>query len=451
MEDNNEFGPKFVRITCFCYAKNIPIEKNYKTFIRNFYQIFNIKKEIKNIKFRLFFENNKIKPIPFDIENEEDYRTAFTSENSMKMQFSKISGSAQFEGSEIDKNGISDKLIETSSVLDPAYKGINFEQSKRIENIKENINNFKNDDKNNNYIYNHNKDKKKNNYNNNNNINNNYFYNNNNDEKKNNYNNNNINNNYFYNNNNDEKKRNNNNNNNNNNYHINKEDLKNKKVNMRQKEDNISDEKKKEKINALKKEILELNKIYENEKLKNENFKRKYKNNIGQNQKNNIPKYEKENNYNQKNKKIPYEILAKKNFNKESLIKSVFIDEMKNENKIVKKIYEIDERKPIQYTFKVLKIDSNEYWPPDTLLYCIPEDTEIYFPHVKLTDKNVKKMKIKDKICYEITVNIKFKNYKHIHCKEYILNAKLISDSFKNISKNVGKVILKVEKNSEFF
>ena len=449
MEDNQEFGPKFVRITCFCYAKNIPIEKNYKTFIRNFYKIFNIKKEIKNIKFCLFFGNDKIKPIPFDIENEEDYRIAFTSENNMKMQFSQISGNAQFEGSDIDKNGESDRLIETSAVLDPSYKGINFEQSEKIEKIKEKNNIFKNDDINNNHIYNNNKDKKKNNYNNNN-INNNYFYNNNNDEKKNNYYNNNKNNNYyFYNNNNDEKKRNNNNYNNNN--HINKEDLKNKKVNMRQKDDNMSDEKKKEKINALKKEISELKKIYENEKLKNERFKRKYKNHIGQNQKNNIPKYEKENNYNQKNKKIPYEVLAKKNYKKESLIKSIFIDEMKNENKIVKKIYEIDERKPIRYTFKVLKMDSNEYWPPDILLYCIPEDTEIYFPHVKLTDKNVKQMKIKDKICYEITVNIKFKNYKHIHCQEYSLNAKLISDSFKNISKNVGKVILRVEKNSEFF
>ena len=129
MEDNQEFGPKFVRITCFCYAKNIPIEKNYKTFIRNFYKIFNIKKEIKNIKFCLFFGNDKIKPIPFDIENEEDYRIAFTSENNMKMQFSQISGNAQFEGSDIDKNGVSDRLIETSAVLDPAYKGINFEQS----------------------------------------------------------------------------------------------------------------------------------------------------------------------------------------------------------------------------------------------------------------------------------------------------------------------------------
>ena len=117
-----EFGPTVVRISCFGYAKNIPIEYNYKKFVEVFKKTFEINYEIENLKFDLYFYKNVpnigVRYVKFELKNEETYKIAFTSENNMKMQFSEVTGKAIFEGSSIeDKTKKSDEIIKANKVL----------------------------------------------------------------------------------------------------------------------------------------------------------------------------------------------------------------------------------------------------------------------------------------------------------------------------------------------
>ena len=109
---------------------------------------------------------------------------------------------------------------------------------------------------------------------------------------------------------------------------------------------------------------------------------------------------------------------------------------------------EIKKENPIKYTVKILKKNLKEIWPEkDTLLYCVPEDSDIYFPHVKINDQlNVKIIKSNNSIQYEFIIYIKFKNYKDIIPGEKRLNAKIICDSENKINKDIGTIILSVEK-----
>ena len=47
-------------------------------------------------------------------------------------------------------------------------------------------------------------------------------------------------------------------------------------------------------------------------------------------------------------------------------------------------------------------------------------------------------------ICYEIMIDIKFKNIRNIYPGDYIVNAKLISDSNINLNKSVWKIIVRI-------
>ena len=146
-----EFGPTVVRISCFGYAKNIPIKHNYKRFVEVFEEIFEINRKIENLKFDLYFykiiENNGVRYVKFDLKNEETYKIAFTSENNMKMQFSEVTGKAIFEGSSIeDKTKKSDEIIKANKVLNVKTYNNNSNYNTNNNNIKKN--NFFNENNN---------------------------------------------------------------------------------------------------------------------------------------------------------------------------------------------------------------------------------------------------------------------------------------------------------------
>ena len=123
---------------------------------------------------------------------------------------------------------------------------------------------------------------------------------------------------------------------------------------------------------------------------------------------------------------------------------AIFINENNNTNIIKKELFEVEQLNSIKYTVKIIK-NINEYWPKDILLLCIPDDSDIYFKHVKLNDKDKVKSKMNNKtICYEIMIDIKFKNIKNINVGDYIVNAKLISDSNINLNKSVWKIIVRI-------
>ena len=221
---------------------------------------------------------------------------------------------------------------------------------------------------------------------------------------------------------------------------------------------NNSYNEKKKKIEKLKNEINKLKEVYKNEKIKNEQYKKKQeiKLNIGLDQINEIE--EVKNNYNyhidEPSQKIPTKVLVKKkikniiNDNKEVKGDIIFLNKENKKNIISINMSEIKKENPIKYTVKILKKNLKEIWPEkDTLLYCVPEDSDIYFPHVKINDQlNVKIIKSNNSIQYEFIIYIKFKNYKDIIPGEKRLNAKIICDSENKINKDVGTIILSVEK-----
>ena len=177
-----EFGPTVVRISCFGYAKNIPIEYNYKKFVEVFKKTFEIDYDIGELKFDLYFykkdPNIGVRYVKFELDNEENYQIAFTSENNMKMQFSEVTGKAIFNDStKENKTKKSDPTIQADRILNVkpyknqkimfnnnnnenynnnqnnnVYKNINFnkinnssynEKKKKIEQLKKEINKLK--------------------------------------------------------------------------------------------------------------------------------------------------------------------------------------------------------------------------------------------------------------------------------------------------------------------
>lgn len=98
-----EIGPKFVRVSCFGYSLNIPIEDDYKSFLFMFRKKFEVtESETKNIYFNLYFCRGSIY-VPFELKNQKNYYEAFTSKENMRMQFEEITGKANFPGSDIEK------------------------------------------------------------------------------------------------------------------------------------------------------------------------------------------------------------------------------------------------------------------------------------------------------------------------------------------------------------
>ena len=373
-----EFGPTVVRISCFGYAKNIPIEYNYKKFVEVFKKTFEIDYDIGELKFDLYFYKNVpnigVRYVTFELDNEENYQIAFTSENNMKMQFSEVTGKAIFKDStKENKTKKSDPTIQADRILNV----------KPYKNQKIMLNN------NNNENYNNNQ--------------------------------------------------------NNNVY---------KNINFN-KINNSSYNEKKKKIEQLKKEINKLKDIYKEEKVINEQYKNQEKQNIGLDQINEIEEVKKNYDYHidEPSQKIPYEIKAKRkitivNKMNENLEDIKFLNKENKGNIITINISEIKKENPIIYTVKILKQNLKERWPEkDTLLYCVPDDADIYFHHVKINDElKVKKTKLNDSIQYDFKIDIKFKNYKDIIPGEKRLNAKIICDSENKINKDVGTIILSVEK-----
>ena len=114
-----EYRSKYIRISCFGYSKNIPIEKDYKTFLISFTQKFNISEsQIKNIIFQLYFynENTKVN-IPMELQNQEKYYEYFRSDDNIGRQFTEITGKAIFEGSDQIRPGKSDPVLTSSQYL----------------------------------------------------------------------------------------------------------------------------------------------------------------------------------------------------------------------------------------------------------------------------------------------------------------------------------------------
>jgi hypothetical protein len=102
----------------------------------------------------------------------------------------------------------------------------------------------------------------------------------------------------------------------------------------------------------------------------------------------------------------------------------------------------INKENTIKHTLKITN-KKKDYWPNNVLLFCVQDDSDIYFCNVNLNDKNViKKYTNNEEIIYNIPIEIKFKSRK-IEKKKYSLNYALISDTEK-FNKNYGKITVRV-------
>ena len=113
----------FIRMSCFGYAKNIPLQKNHKNFVKQFKESFGISDTIKDIEFDITLFNNKTKRLfsHQPLNNEEQY-TLFIKDEDIITNFSEITGIANFEGSLIEqKDKKSDPVIEQGTILDHYY------------------------------------------------------------------------------------------------------------------------------------------------------------------------------------------------------------------------------------------------------------------------------------------------------------------------------------------
>ena len=473
-----------VRIYCFGYSKNIPFELNYESFVKTFMKKFELtESQIKDIYFEINFSNG-INSLNYQIKNQNDYYEAFISNECLRIQFSEITGKAIFPNSDIKKKKQSDplfsnenNLLNTQNIIFISNNirnnnNINKDINSKDKEIFYDINNIQSGEYYNQYYYN--------NYNNNN-------SNNNNNIKVNHQLN--INPNFL----NQKKSRFKgkiNNNQNNNPINDKKKNLFNKKINI-QNDDNkylnqekynikiinqnineiknnnniqyfyqnyqnnnfvnfppMSIEAKLKKIENLQKEIKELKLIYQTEKKKNEEYKRLNINkNIGLDQINEIQQNKRyyAEHIDEPSQIIPDSVKIKQSNIKKSNLNAIFLNENNNGNIIKKEISEIEKLNPIKYIFKILKKNINEYWPKDILLFCIPNDSNIYFKHIKLNDfKKVKSYKKNNNIYYEINIDIQFKKIRKVDLGDYILEAKLISDSNLNLCKSVWKIIVRI-------
>lgn len=102
----------------------------------------------------------------------------------------------------------------------------------------------------------------------------------------------------------------------------------------------------------------------------------------------------------------------------------------------------IDKEKTIKHIVKITK-KKWEDWPNNVLLFCVQDDSDIYFCSVNLKDQKViKNYTNNEEIKYNIPIEIKFKSRK-IEKKKYSLNYVLISD-IEKFKKNYGKIIVGV-------
>ena len=96
----------------------------------------------------------------------------------------------------------------------------------------------------------------------------------------------------------------------------------------------------------------------------------------------------------------------------------------------------IKDKKIFDFYFKIKNIGAN--WPTDTLLKCIPDDSTIYFFHLKITD-GVWSYSDENYPIYVFPVKILFKNYNKFN-KINKLSCYLLSDRYGKIGNKIGKM-----------
>jgi len=104
---------------------------------------------------------------------------------------------------------------------------------------------------------------------------------------------------------------------------------------------------------------------------------------------------------------------------------------------------EIQYGKIINFSFNIISTGT-ENWPIDTILKCNPDESNIFFFHVKYNSDEILEYKEKDKIIKVFPVRILFKNYNKINEKN-ILNCFLVSDREGKIGNKFGSMKLIVE------
>ena len=123
----------FIRMTCYGYAKNIPLQKNHKNFLMIFKKLFEINDTIQEIKFEISFydTNTKMLLVHQPLNNEEQY-ALFIKDQDLIDIFNEISGIAYFEGSSYyKKDKKSDPIIKQGTILEYYY----FEDSENNINL----------------------------------------------------------------------------------------------------------------------------------------------------------------------------------------------------------------------------------------------------------------------------------------------------------------------------
>ena len=120
--------PEYVKISYNGNDNEIPIRQNFEQFVEEFKNKFNIiDNEIIKITFKIILINNGEK-MDMDLENEDDYKTIFTSEFNFKSQSKEIIGIPI-----IDKLNINNK-IDSNKIYDISLNDIKFLNEENNEN-----------------------------------------------------------------------------------------------------------------------------------------------------------------------------------------------------------------------------------------------------------------------------------------------------------------------------
>lgn len=120
--------PEYVKISYNGNDNEIPIRQNFEQFVEEFKNKFNIiDNEIIKITFKIILINNGEK-MDMNLENEDDYKTIFTSEFNFKSQSKEIIGIPI-----IDKLNINNE-IDSNKIYDISLNDIKFLNEENNEN-----------------------------------------------------------------------------------------------------------------------------------------------------------------------------------------------------------------------------------------------------------------------------------------------------------------------------
>ena len=120
--------PEYVKISYNGNDNEIPLRQNFEQFVEEFKNKFNIiDNEIIKITFKIILINNGEK-MDMNLENEDDYKTIFTSEFNFKSQSKEIIGIPI-----IDKLNINN-IIDSNKIYDISLNDIKFLNEENNEN-----------------------------------------------------------------------------------------------------------------------------------------------------------------------------------------------------------------------------------------------------------------------------------------------------------------------------